>query len=248
MKTEEIKYAVGKDFTGNGYLAVEDGAHKRPGVIIAHAWRGQDAFVREKAKELAALGYVGFAADLYGNGRTAENDVEAAKLMKPLFEDRRELRRRIVGAFCELQKHPAVDPHNIGAIGFCFGGLTVIELLRSGTNVRSVVSFHGVLGNVLGDMTAETEPLHLPLKGSLLLLHGYKDPLVSSEDLLAIQKEFSDAEVDWQLHTYGTAAHAFSNPNATDEKNGLIYNEVANKRAWQSMKYFLQEQFKLEAS
>lgn len=248
METEEIKYSVGSDFTGHGYLAVGDGAQKRPGVIIAHAWRGQDAFVREKAKELAALGYVGFAADLYGNGCTAENDGQAAELMKPLFESRRELRKRIIGAFSELQKHPAVDPHNIGAIGFCFGGLTVIELLRSGANVRAVVSFHGVLGNALGDMKARCEPLQLPLKGSLLLLHGYRDPLVSAEDLAAIQKEFSDADVDWQLHIYGNAAHAFSNPNAADEKNGLIYNAIANKRAWQSMKNFLQEQFNLEAS
>lgn len=248
MKTEEIKYSAGSDFTGHGYLAVGDGAHKRPGVIIAHAWRGQDDFVREKAKELAALGYVGFAADLYGNGRVAEDDDQAAALMKPLFIDRCELRRRIIAAFTELQKHPSVDPHNIGAIGFCFGGLTVIELLRSGVNVRSVVSFHGVLGNALKGMEAIMEPLQLPIKGSLMLLHGYKDPLVSAEDLAAIQKEFSDADVDWQLHIYGNAAHAFSNPNATDERSGLIYNAVADRRAWQSMKNFFQEQFKLGIS
>lgn len=248
MKTEEIKYSAGSDFTGHGFLAVGDNAHKRPGIIIAHAWRGQDAFAREKAKELANLGYVGFAADLYGNGRTAENDEQAAAMMKPLFIERRELRRRIIAAYTELQKHPAVDPHNIAAIGFCFGGLTVIELLRSGTDVRCVVSFHGVLGNTLDGIKAKTEPLQHPIKGALLLLHGYRDPLVSAEDLAAIQKEFSGAEVDWQLHTYGNAAHAFTNPNATDEKNGLIYNAIANRRSWLAMKNFLKEQFNLEAS
>lgn len=241
MKTEEIKYSAGSDFIGHGFLAAEDDSRKRPGIIIAHAWRGQDDFAREKAKELAKLGYVGFAADLYGNGRTAENDEQAAALMKPLFIDRRELRKRIVAAYTELQKHPSVDPYNIAAIGFCFGGLTVIELLRSGVDIRRVVSFHGLLGDTLSDMEAKTEPLQTPIKGSILLLHGYRDPLVSAEDIAAIQKEFSEANVDWQFHVYGNAAHAFTNPNATDEKSGMIYNAIAHRRSWQAMKDFLQE-------
>lgn len=131
MKLEEIKYSIGNSITGHGFLAAEENAQKLPGILVVHAWRGQDDFARDKAKELAKLGYVGFAVDLYGNGQVAENDDQAAALMKPLFIDRTELRKRILAAFSELQKHPAVDPHQVGAIGFCFGGLTVIELLRS---------------------------------------------------------------------------------------------------------------------
>lgn len=242
MKVEEFEYSV----DGNvyqGYLAYEEveAGKKLPGVLVAHAWRGQDEFARDKAKALAKLGYVGFAIDLYGDGQVAESDAEAAALMKPLFIERKELRKRIVGAYKVLQDHPAVDENKIAAMGFCFGGLAAIELLRSGENLRGVISFHGVLGSHLGAMRAELEPSVLPLKGALLLLHGYKDPLVSADDLINIQKEFTDANVDWQLHIYGRASHAFTNPDANDEGSGLIYNAGAERRSLKSMENFLSE-------
>lgn len=241
MQKQEIEYQAGS-VQSKGFLAMqEEGPQKRPAVIIAPAWRGLDEFARNKAEDLARLGYIGFAADIYGDGTEAENDEQAASLMKPLFIDRKELRQRIIGAFSALQNHPSVDNDKIAAIGFCFGGLTVIELLRSGVNVKGVVSLHGVLGNSLGDIHANCEPLGLPLKGSLLLLHGYNDPLVSPKDLIDIQKEFSDAQVDWQLHVYGKAAHAFTNPHASDQEHGLIFNAQANRRAWISTTNFLKE-------
>jgi dienelactone hydrolase len=242
IRSEEISYRAG-NITCKGYLAVETSVvqYKRPVVIIAHAWRGLDSFAKEKAHALAKLGYIGFAADLYGDGRVAKNDDEAAALMGPLFLDRKLLRDRIVAAFTTMQNHQDVDPSRIAAIGFCFGGLTVIELLRSGADVRGVVSFHGVLGESLGGMNAEKIPSILPIKGALLLLHGYKDPLVSQQDLVAIQKEFSDANIDWQLDIYGDAAHSFTNPEATNPDSGMVYNESAAKRSWLSMQHFLHE-------
>ncbi len=246
MKTEHIKYHVG-DLTCHGYLAREESstkdAKKSPAVIVAHAWMGQDQFARDKADELAKLGYIGFAADIYGEGRTAQTPEQAGALMQPLFVDRKELRRRMVAAYTELKNHPAVDSNKISVIGFCFGGLAAIELFRSGQDLRGTVSFHGVLGNKLGNVSAQLEPSTLPLKGALLLLHGYKDPLVSQEDRVNIEKEFSTANVDWQLVIHGLAAHAFMNPEAHDTKHGLIYEPATAKRSWQMMQNFLNEQF-----
>jgi dienelactone hydrolase len=247
MKIEELEYSA-DTIKMKGYLAVEEGASKLPAVIVAHAWRGQDDFAREKAVALAKMGYVGFAADLYGDGQVATNDDEALALMQPLFIERSELRKRIVAAYSALQNHQAVDSSKIAAIGFCFGGLTVIELLRSGVSLSGVVSFHGVLGSTLGTMQAQLAKANLPMKGSLLLLHGHEDPLVSAQDLTAIQQEFTEAKVDWQLHIYGGAVHAFSNPLARDRQHGMLYNKKACVRSWQAMTNFLQELFTNEAS
>ncbi len=243
MKSEYVEYQV-EGLNCKGYLASEETEKniKRPAVIVAHAWMGQDDFAREKAEELAKLGYIGFAADNFGNGRTASTPEDATELIRPLFTNRKELRKRMVAAYMAIKNHPNVDPQKISVIGFCFGGLSAIELFRSGVDLCGVVSFHGVLGNSLMDMKAKLEPLQLPLKGKLLLLHGYKDPLVSQEDLVNIQKEFSDANADWQLVIHGRAAHAFMNPHVNDTKLGLIYDSTAARRSWQMMQNFLQEQ------
>ena len=143
----------------------------------------------------------------------------------------------MIAAYETLINQAGVDQSRIGAIGFCFGGLSVIELLRSGTPVKSVVSFHGVLGNT----GAKTVPIAKNIKGSILMLHGYEDPLVPINDVLNIQKEFNDAGVDWQMDIYGHTSHAFTNPQAHDTKKGLIYNEKINKRAWLAMKNFFEE-------
>ncbi len=244
MRTETITYY--SDHTKHkGYIVFPEYPIKntKPAIIVAHAWMGQDDFAREKAQQLAKLGYVGFAADLYGDGATANNPEEATALMLPLFLDRKLLRTRIRAAYDEVIQNPAVDSNQIGAIGFCFGGLTVIELYRSGTPVKGVVSFHGLLGNALGDNKAKTVPLEDNIKGSILMLHGHDDPLVSQKDILQVETEFTKARVDWQLHIYGNTSHAFTNPAAHDTERGLIYNATAEKRAWQSMQNFFQELF-----
>lgn len=245
MKTQVVHYQLdGVDF--KGYLALPDNiAGKVPGVLIAHAWRGQDHFAREKAEELAKLGYAGFALDLYGNGATAKSNEEAQQLMLPLFLDRTLLRARMNAGFEVLKGLPVVDQESIGAIGFCFGGLSAIELLRSGTPVKGVVSFHGVLGNTLDKYKATLAPDSKKILGSLLILHGFKDPLVSAADIRAIQDEMTKANVDWQMNIYGQAAHAFTNPEADDQNSGLIYHRQVAERAWLAMTNFFHELFRV---
>lgn len=212
-----------------------------PCVLVAHAWRGQDDFARDKAAKLAELGYVGVALDIYGGACTAQTNEEAAELMMPLFFDRYELQKRMKAAFTTAKSLPLVESKAIGGIGFCFGGLAIIELLRSGADVRGVVSFHAVLGNEKEGKKAKTVPIAKGIQGSLLMLHGADDPLVTSEDIEHTQHEFEEAGVDWQMHIYGHTLHAFSVPQANDYPLGLVYNPRAEKRSWQSMKNFFSE-------
>lgn len=237
MKEEIIAYKAG-NVNCEGYIVYDEKIKTpHPTVLVAHAWRGQDDFARAKAKQLANLGYVGFAIDMFGHKKNAANDSEAERLIAPLYLDRTLLQNRVVDAFNFISKHPLVDKSRIGAIGFCFGGLTVIELLRSGAPVKSVVSFHGVLGS----SGAKTVPISNNIKGSLLILHGYEDPLVSKEDVVHLQNELNEAGVDWEMNIYGHTAHAFTNPIAKDPAKGFVYNERTANRAWSAMNDFFEE-------
>lgn len=238
MFRENITYQIdGRRY--RGFLTSPDDKKRRPAILIAHAWRGQDEFARKKAEALAELGYVGFASDLYGEGRVAETDEDCLALMTPLFQDRALLQKRVVAAFNTVKQHRLVDTDKIGGIGFCFGGLTIIELLRSGVDVKGVVSFHGVLGH----QNAKTVPISDHIKGSLLILHGYDDPLVTPNDISEMQQEMTKAKVDWQMNIYGHTSHAFTNPIAQDKAKGLLYNPVAEKRSWLAMRNFFEEIF-----
>lgn len=243
MHEEIIRYKLGED-SFQGFLVCPDAKDsKRPAIIVAHAWRGLDDFAKEKARELAQLGYVAFAADVYGNGKHVDNNEEAPALMLPLFKNRKLLRERICAAYNTVASMKNVDRNLMGAIGFCFGGLTVIELLRSGVELRGVVSFHGLLGDTLEQHKAVILPISSKAKGSLLILHGNDDPMVSKADIDGMQKEMTKAGIDWQMHIYGHTSHAFTNPMATDPANGMVYNPVAAKRSWKSMRNFFEEIF-----
>jgi len=236
MHTQPISYASG-DTELEGWIAWDpsiDGP--RPGVVVAHAWRGRDTFADGKAEALARLGYVGFAADVYGRGRFAETDQQAAALMQPLADDRAELRARIGAAVHELAGHDLVDAGRIAAIGFCFGGLTVLELARGGAPVRGVVSFHGLLGT-----PSPADARHA--RARVLALHGHDDPLAPPADVAAFTKEMTGAGFDWQLVTYGHAMHAFTNPKADAADMGLKYDATADRRSWAHMQLFLDELF-----
>lgn len=241
--TETISYIIeGSLF--RGFLALPPTEQKAPGILIAPAWKGLDEFAKAKAFALAELGYVAFAADLYGDGVVANSDEEASALMLPLFLDRALLRQRINAALEELKKHPSVETSKIGSIGFCFGGLTVIELLRSGATILGAVSFHGILGTQMGNRTANLSENADSIKAKLLVLHGHDDPLVSQEEITHLQKEMDKANVDWQMNIYSQTSHAFTNPQADDTEHGLIFNQRTNDRAWLSMHNFFQEIFK----
>ena len=241
MITKTIDYQCNGS-NHKGFLAYEKEEGLRPAVLVAHAWRGQDDFARAKAEALAKLGYIAFAVDMYGNGLTVTND-EAPAMMMPLFINRKMLRSRIVTAYKTLLQQPNVDKERVGAIGFCFGGLTVLELSRSGEKLKGVVSFHGLLGDQLEDARADTVVPASKRTGAVLILHGYKDPMVSSTDITNMQSELSEAKLDWQMHIYGNAAHAFTNPQAQEAESGMFYNPIAERRSWQSMKNFFEEVF-----
>ncbi len=236
MHTETIEYAAG-DAELEGYLVYDPALKgRRPGVVVAHAWRGRDEFTAEKAKALARLGYVGFAADVYGRGLFGDTDDKAAALMQPLVDERSLLRARIGAAVHTLAEHHAADPRRLGAIGFCFGGLTVLELARSGAAVRGVVSFHGLLG------TPDPRDAR-NIRGKVLALQGNDDPLAPPGDVAAFAREMTEAGVDWQMVVYGNTMHAFTNPAANAPARGLKYDARADRRSWQAMRSFFEEAF-----
>ncbi len=220
-----------------GYFAYDDTTdHKRPAVLISHAWGGRDEFVAAKARKLAELGYLAFALDMYGKGVVGSGPEENAKLMQPFMEDRAKLQRRINAALYAVKLMPWVEDSKVAAIGFCFGGLCVLDLARSGADIAGVVSFHGLL-------TAPDNIAEPTIKAKVLVLHGHDDPLVPPEQVAALQRELTAAGADWQLHVYGNTMHAFTNPVANDPGFGTVYQPVADRRSWQTMANFLAELF-----
>ncbi len=219
------------------YFAYDD-AHegRRPAVLINHAWGGRDNFVADKAKKVAELGYVGFAVDMYGKGVLGSSVEENAKLMQPFMENRIMLRKRIYAALNAVKLLPWVDDNKIAAIGFCFGGLCVLDLARSGADIRGVVSFHGLLA-------AAENISNNQIKARILALHGHDDPMGPPEQVLAFQNELTKAGADWQMHIYGNTMHAFTNPVANDPSFGTVYQPDADRRSWIAMKNFLEEVF-----
>ena len=235
MQKELIEYRDAN--TALEAFVVHDGsAVKKPAVLVSHAWAGRSDFECKKAEALAELGYVGFAMDNYGKGVLGNSMEENSALMTPFIEDRAKLRQRLLAGLETASSLDFVDTGRIAAIGFCFGGLCVLDLARSGADVKGVVSFHGLFG----------APENLPngsITAKVLALHGHDDPMVPPESVLALETELSEAGADWQIHSYGNAAHAFTNPEANMPENGMMYNANADRRSWQAMKNFLAEIF-----
>ncbi|MCU0772643.1 MAG: dienelactone hydrolase family protein [Verrucomicrobia bacterium] len=237
IQTETVEYREG-DAVLEGYLAWDDSiTGKRPAVVIVHQWKGLTDYERKRAQMLARLGYVAFAADIYGKGIRAADADEAGKLAGKFKSDLPLLRSRVKAAVDHLKKHERVNPGRVAAIGYCFGGTTVLELARSGADVQGVVSFHGGLGTSLPARKGE-------VKSKVLVLHGADDPYSPAAEVSALQNELRQAGVDWQLVLYGGAVHSFTDWDAgADNSRGAAYNERADKRSWEAMKQFLNELF-----
>ena len=235
VKYEVIEYKQG-DTVCEGVLAYDDSASgKRPAILIAHQWKGVTDYEKQRAAMLVEMGYVAFCADIYGKGVRADNPADASALAGKYKNDRPLLRARVNAALETLRKQERVDAERVAAIGYCFGGTTVLELARSGADVRGVVSFHGGLGTPLPADAGK-------IKARVLALHGADDPFVPAEEVAAFEKEMRDAKVDWQLVAYGNAVHSFTDWNAgSDNSKGSAYSEKADKRSWQAMKSFLEE-------
>jgi dienelactone hydrolase len=221
----------------HGHVAFDDTHHNpRPAVLVFHDWSGRNAFAIQQAEQLAHMGYIGFAVDLYGNGRVADTLEEKQDLMTPLASNREHLLERITASFTNLLAFPEVDTTRVAAIGFCFGGLCALDLARSDADLSAAVSFHGILNR------ADTQPI-TPIQTKILALHGYNDPMVPPEQVQAFCQEMTEAKADWQIDMYGKTQHAFTNPEANDEALGTIYSARASHRAFQAMTNFLKDAF-----
>lgn len=239
MHCEDFEYQAGETRC-LGYLAYDD-SHKgkRPVVMVVHAFEGRNDLACQYARQLAELGYVGFAVDMYGNGDVASDLDGCLAHMMPLFQDRSLLRDRIVAAYEAIQAVDVVDASKVAAMGFCFGGMTVLDLARSGADVKGVVSIHGVFAAPEG---VEVGAIH----AKVLCLHGYKDPQIGPENLPAFAEEMDAHGVDWQVHFFGDAKHAFTDPEASKigpPEMGRVYDPVATERSWAYCQDFFTEIF-----
>jgi dienelactone hydrolase len=238
VQTKMVEYKQG-DAVLEGYLAWDDAAqHPSPGVLVVHDWMGMGDYAQMRVRKVAELGYVVFAVDMYGKGVRPKNRQEAAAQAAIYKGDRQLMRARALAGLEVLRTNSMCDPKRVAAIGYCFGGTTVLEIARSGADIAGVVSFHGGLDNP-NPQDAKN------IKCKVLVLHGGDDPGVPRKDVNALEDEMRDAGVDWQLVIYGGAVHSFTNPAAGNDKSrGNAYDPRADRRSWQAMKDFFAEIFK----
>jgi dienelactone hydrolase len=236
IQTRLVEYKDG-DILLEAYVAWDESSHdSRPGVLISHAWSGRSEFEEGKAAQLAELGYVGFALDLYGKGVKGGDPDQNRALMQPLLDDREMLQRRMHLALDHIRKQKEVDDERVAAMGFCFGGLCVLDLARTGADILGAASFHGLFsppGNTEGK----------EISAKVLVMHGWDDPMAAPDQALALADELTAAGADWQIHAYGNTVHAFTNPAANDVEHGTVYDANADRRSWQSLQLFLAEIF-----
>ena len=235
----DVEYQQG-DAVLEGYHAYDDAVSgKRPGVLVVHQWTGLGDYEKRRARMLAELGYNVFCADIYGKGVRPPAPDEAGKESAKFKDDRKLYRARLMAALEELKNDERTDPAKIAAIGYCFGGMGVLELARAGAPVKGVVSFHGVLD--AADGLAAKKGVTMP---KILVQQGAADPYAPTPKVEAFEKEMSAAGADWYLILYGGAVHSFTEPEAGDDPSkGAAYDAAADRRSWRAMKDFFEELF-----
>ena len=235
INLEKIEYKSG-DQIFEGLMAYDTAIKtKKPGVVVFSNWMGITKETESKITELARLGHVAFAGDIYGKGNRPKDSSEAGKLAAIYKNDRKLLRERANLALVTLLKNPKVDTKKIMAIGYCFGGTAALELGRSGADVLGIVSFHGGLAN--------PNPANAKnIKGQVQIYHGAIDPYVTADEVAAFKKEMDDAKVKYQFTAFSGAVHSSTDTNAGDDiSKGQAYNAVADRRSWAGMKQFFEE-------
>ncbi len=238
LHTQTVEYRHGEAAL-EGYLAYNrNQAGKRPGVVVVHEWRGHNPYVRRRAEELAKLGYVAFAIDMYGKGVYAKDHAEAGKMSGVFRDDRALMRGRAKAGLDLLLKHELCDPKRVAAMGYCFGGTTALELARAGADLAGAASFHG-------NLSTPTPADAKNIKGKVIIFHGADDPFIPKAQVEAFHEEMKGAGVDWQLVAFGGAVHSFTVKEAgNDPRQGMAYHEAADRRSWEMLKHFLAEVLK----
>ncbi len=235
VQTKTISYKVGdKEFIG--HLAWDDAASgKRPGVLVIHEWWGLNDYARGRTEQLAKLGYVAFACDMYGGGKTAEHPKEAGELMSQVNQNVDEWQRRAAAALDVLKKQPQCEPSKLAAIGYCFGGATALMLAYTGADLDAVVTFHGAI-------PVPTAEQARAIKATVVVCHGAIDSFIPEETMQQFRKALDGAHVDYEIDYYAGAKHGFTVPGA-DKRGmaGIGYNKKADERSFARMLRLLDE-------
>ena len=235
--TEEIRYLDG-DTELQGHIYYDDSfAEKRPGVLVVHEWWGLDDYAKRRATMLAELGYVAFAADMYGVGKVTEHPDQAQEWMMVNASNVDGWRARANLALQQLASHEKSDSNLLAAIGYCFGGATVMQLAYTGAPVKGVASFHGSL-----PLPKEDE--HPPIDGRVLILHGDSDPFIERDHVEKFKAALTAENADWEMVSYGGVLHSFTNPGADQHgMPALKYDAQADRRSWARLQQFFTEIF-----
>lgn len=232
-----VDYKQG-DVQLRGWVAYDDSVKEaRPGIVIFPEWWGLTDYPKHRAEQLAKLGYVAFAADMYGKDVVTDDPDQAGKWAEKVYADPDSLRARAAAALDQLKNNPRVDPKRIAAIGYCFGGAIALELARSGADLSGVVAFHGNLKTTRPEDAKN-------IKGKVLVCTGGDDAFVPPAQVTAFEDEMRKGGVDWQVIVYGGAHHAFTNPDA--DRHGIPnikYSADADRRSWAAMQAMFEEVF-----
>lgn len=234
FKEENISYSL-DTVTMDGYVVYDENTEgQRPAVLVVHEWWGFNEYSKMRARELAKLGYIAMAVDMYGNGKIADNPTDAQNLAMPFYQDPELAKARFRAALNKIKEYNKTDSNKIAAIGYCFGGGVLLNLARMGENLKAVVSFHGSL---IG-----TPPIKDLLKSSILVCHGDADPFVPKDHVDQFKKQMDSIGADYTFKSYPGATHAFTNPDATEKGKNfnlpIAYNAAADSASWNDMKEF----------
>ncbi len=237
VQSKVVKYQD-EETALTGYLYWDDAIKSpRPGILVIHEWWGLNDYARKRASLLAELGYVAFAADMYGTDKVTESPGQAEEWMREVTADVEGWRSRAALGLRQLQVSGLVDGDHLAAIGYCFGGASVLQMAYANANLKGVVSFHGAL-------PAAPEEARGNIKPSILVLHGHADTFIAPEVVANFREKLDEAGADWEMNTYGGAVHGFTNPNAAKHGiSNLRYDAKADKRSWARMQAFFAELF-----
>lgn len=242
IREEGVTYSsTGDTVSMYGFVAYDGSTDKkRPVVLVVHEWWGLNNYTKTRAKQLAELGYLAMAVDMYGNGKTAPDPESAGALAMPFYQHPEMAKQRFDAALSKIKSYAIADTNNIAAIGYCFGGAQVLNMARLGEHLKGVVSFHGNLAGVPADKNL--------LKANVLICHGEADQFVSAEEVAKFKKDMDSIGAPYTFKSYPGATHAFTNPEATEKGKQfnipIAYNAAADSTSWNDMKQFFGKIFK----